>query len=146
MTNAAIKELIAQGVADDSAEYEANRSSGNGDDSHDSGSDRRRTEHTTRECTYSDFLKCQPLNFKALMCERMFPEEFDEVEKYFGGIPDMIQDRPKTKENSTTTKVTTTHHNRLSRGKVWFTRRHPKIKWNKVQVFTHIENQDTRKE
>ncbi|GKB73242.1 retrovirus-related pol polyprotein from transposon 17.6 [Tanacetum coccineum] len=64
MTNVAIKELIAQRVADGLAEYEAYRSSGNGDDSHDSGSGRRRTEHTTRECMYSDFLKCQPLNFK----------------------------------------------------------------------------------
>ncbi|GJU12543.1 hypothetical protein Tco_1134939 [Tanacetum coccineum] len=38
-------------------------SSGNGDDSHDSGSGRR-TERAACECTYSDFLKCQPLNFK----------------------------------------------------------------------------------
>ncbi|GKF94973.1 reverse transcriptase domain-containing protein, partial [Tanacetum coccineum] len=26
----------------------------------------------------------------ALMCERMFPEESDQVEKYVGGLPDMI--------------------------------------------------------
>ncbi|GKB00023.1 reverse transcriptase domain-containing protein [Tanacetum coccineum] len=64
MTDAAIKELIAQGIADALAEYEANRSSRNGDDSHDLGSGRRMTKHTTRECTYSDFLKCQTLNFK----------------------------------------------------------------------------------
>ncbi|GKB72908.1 hypothetical protein Tco_0934320 [Tanacetum coccineum] len=37
LTDAAIKELIAQGVADALANYEANRSSGNGDDSHDLG-------------------------------------------------------------------------------------------------------------
>ncbi|GKB73300.1 reverse transcriptase domain-containing protein, partial [Tanacetum coccineum] len=48
MTDAAIKELIAQGIADALAEYEANRSSGNGDDSHDLGSGRRMTKHTTR--------------------------------------------------------------------------------------------------
>ncbi|GJS11794.1 putative reverse transcriptase domain-containing protein [Tanacetum coccineum] len=196
MTDVAIKALIAQGVADALAEYKAHRSSGNGDDSHNSGSGRR-TERTARECTYSDFLKCQPLNFKgtegvvsltqwfekmesvfhinnytvacqikfatctlhgsaltwwnshvktvghdaaygmpwktlkkimtdkyyprgeikkleielwnlkvkgtdvlsynqrfqelALMCSRMFPEESDEVEKYVGGLPDMIQ-------------------------------------------------------
>ncbi|GJS52905.1 hypothetical protein Tco_0626267 [Tanacetum coccineum] len=41
MTDAAIKELIAQGIATALAEYEANRSSGNGDDSHESGSGRR---------------------------------------------------------------------------------------------------------
>ncbi|GKC05244.1 hypothetical protein Tco_0996854 [Tanacetum coccineum] len=27
----------------------------------------------------------------ALMCGRMFPEESDEVEKYIGGLPDMIR-------------------------------------------------------
>ncbi|GJY00901.1 hypothetical protein Tco_0359053 [Tanacetum coccineum] len=137
MTDAAIKALIAQGVADASAEYETNRSSRNGDDSHDSGNGRR-TERVTRECTYSDFLKCQPLNFlgtkgvvgltqwfkkmestvgldvaygmtwktlKKMMTDRMFPEESDEVEKYVGGLPDMIQgsvmaSKPKTMQDA----------------------------------------------
>ncbi|GJU02192.1 hypothetical protein Tco_1112530 [Tanacetum coccineum] len=63
MTVASIKALIAQGVANALAEYETHRSSVNGDDSHESGSGRR-TERAARECTYSDFLKCQPLNFK----------------------------------------------------------------------------------
>ncbi|GJV18485.1 reverse transcriptase domain-containing protein [Tanacetum coccineum] len=62
--DAAIKQLIAQGVADALADYEANRGSENGDDSHNSGSSRRRHVPTTHECTYNDFLKCQPLNFK----------------------------------------------------------------------------------
>ncbi|GKB52748.1 reverse transcriptase domain-containing protein [Tanacetum coccineum] len=35
MTDVVVKALIAQGVADALAEYEAHRSSGNGDDSHD---------------------------------------------------------------------------------------------------------------
>ncbi|GKB83566.1 hypothetical protein Tco_0950461, partial [Tanacetum coccineum] len=65
----------------------------NGDDNHDSGSDGRRRMSVARECTYTDFLKCQPLNFKelALMCKRMFPKESNKVEKYIRGIPDMIQ-------------------------------------------------------
>ncbi|GKD86074.1 hypothetical protein Tco_1357228, partial [Tanacetum coccineum] len=63
MTDVAIKALIAQGVADALVEYEAHRSSGNSDDSHESGNGRR-TERVARECTYNDFLKCQPLNFK----------------------------------------------------------------------------------
>nr|GEY19786.1 hypothetical protein [Tanacetum cinerariifolium] len=42
MTDAAIKGLIAQGIADVVAEYEANRSSRNINDSHDSRSHRRR--------------------------------------------------------------------------------------------------------
>nr|GFA89396.1 hypothetical protein [Tanacetum cinerariifolium] len=36
----------------------------NGDDSHNSGTVVRRTERVARECTYTDFLKCQPLPFK----------------------------------------------------------------------------------
>ncbi|GJV41428.1 hypothetical protein Tco_1419868 [Tanacetum coccineum] len=63
MTDATIKQLIAQGVANALAEYEVTRNSGNGDHNHDSGSGRR-TKRATCECTYSDFLKCQPLNFK----------------------------------------------------------------------------------
>ncbi|GJS63557.1 putative reverse transcriptase domain-containing protein [Tanacetum coccineum] len=45
------------------AEHEANKNSRNGDDNHDSGSGGRKHVPTTRECTYNDFLKCQPLNF-----------------------------------------------------------------------------------
>nr|GEV27588.1 hypothetical protein [Tanacetum cinerariifolium] len=48
MTDATIKQLIAQDIADAMANYEANRSSRNGDDSYDSRSGRRRTEHTTQ--------------------------------------------------------------------------------------------------
>ncbi|GKA03984.1 putative reverse transcriptase domain-containing protein, partial [Tanacetum coccineum] len=134
MTDGQIKALIARGVADALAERDTDRSR-NGDDNHDSGTGRRRQVSTVHECTYTDFLKCQPLNFKgtegvvgltqwlekmesvfhisnctvacqvkgtdvlsynqrfqelALMCDRMFPEELDEVEKYVGGLPDMI--------------------------------------------------------
>ncbi|GKD12784.1 hypothetical protein Tco_1197191, partial [Tanacetum coccineum] len=156
MTDALIKVLISQGVVDTLSERDADRSR-NGDDSHDSGGDGRRRMPVARECTYTDFLKCQPLNFKgtegvvgltqwfekmesifhissctiacqikfatctlqgdaltwwnshvrtvkgtnvlsynqrfqelALICGRMFPEKFDEGEKYVGGPPDMI--------------------------------------------------------
>nr|GEX58541.1 hypothetical protein [Tanacetum cinerariifolium] len=122
---------IAQGVADALAEYQAYRSSRNGDDSYDPGSGQR-IECATRGCTYSDFLKCQPLNFKGtegvisltqwfekmesvfhisncttvghdaaygmpwktlkkIMTDKILPEESDEVEKYVGGLPDVIQ-------------------------------------------------------
>nr|GEU88251.1 putative reverse transcriptase domain-containing protein [Tanacetum cinerariifolium] len=91
MIDAVIKELIAQGIVDTLVEYESNRSSGNGDDSHDSRSGRRRTEHTTRECTCRDLLKCQPLNFKGTK-----GVESNEVEKYVGGLPDIIQARAYT--------------------------------------------------
>ncbi|GKE11471.1 putative reverse transcriptase domain-containing protein [Tanacetum coccineum] len=63
MSDAAIKALVARSMADALAEHEANKIK-NGDGSHDSGTGSRRTDRTTRECTYSNFLKCQPLNFK----------------------------------------------------------------------------------
>ncbi|GJZ08731.1 hypothetical protein Tco_0543014 [Tanacetum coccineum] len=83
----------------------------NGNDSHNSGSDGRRLMPIARECTYIDFLKCQPLNFKKtlkkMMTDKYCPrgkikkleielwnlkvKESDEVEKYVGGLPDMIQ-------------------------------------------------------
>ncbi|GKC12780.1 reverse transcriptase domain-containing protein [Tanacetum coccineum] len=149
-----------------------------GDDSHNSGTGVRRTKQTARECTYTDFLKCQPLNFNgtdgvavaltwwnthvktighdaaygmpwktlmkmmtdkycprneikklemeiwdmkmkgtdltsyterfqelALLCGRLFPEESDKIEKYVGGLPDMIHgsvvaSKPKTMQEA----------------------------------------------
>ncbi|GJT86242.1 putative reverse transcriptase domain-containing protein [Tanacetum coccineum] len=63
MIDSQLKALIAQGVANALAERDADRSR-NGDDNHDSGTGGRRQAPPTRECTYSEFLKCQPLNFK----------------------------------------------------------------------------------
>nr|GFB62591.1 hypothetical protein [Tanacetum cinerariifolium] len=130
------------------AERDANRSR-NDDNSNDSGTGGRRKMATPRECSYTNFLKCQPMSFQgtegvmgltrwlekmesvfqisnctaacqdvayamswsalkrtitsldlltynhrfqelALMCERMFPEEAKKVERYIGGLPDMI--------------------------------------------------------
>ncbi|GJX52764.1 hypothetical protein Tco_0281133 [Tanacetum coccineum] len=94
---AAIKALIAHGVADALAEYEAHRSSGNGDDSHESVSGRR-IERAACERTYTNFLKCQPLNYKGT-------KGVDEVEKYVRGLLDMIQGsvmafKPKTMQDA----------------------------------------------
>ncbi|GKD29909.1 hypothetical protein Tco_1240687 [Tanacetum coccineum] len=63
VTNAQLQALIDQGVTATLAARDADRNT-NGDDSHNSGMGVRRTERTTHECTYTDFLKCQPLNFK----------------------------------------------------------------------------------
>ncbi|GKF72196.1 hypothetical protein Tco_0208310 [Tanacetum coccineum] len=41
-------------------------------------------------CYLHSSWKCSDMEL-ALMCSRMFPEESDEVEKYVGGLPDMIQ-------------------------------------------------------
>nr|GEW08514.1 hypothetical protein [Tanacetum cinerariifolium] len=53
--------MIDQGVTAALAVRDANQT---GDDSHTSGTGVRRTERVTRECTYQDFMKCQPLYFK----------------------------------------------------------------------------------
>ncbi|GJZ04529.1 hypothetical protein Tco_0537804 [Tanacetum coccineum] len=174
VTNAQLKALINQGVVDALTARNADRSM-NGDDSHNSGTGVRRTERVARECTYPDFMKCQPLNFKGtegvveltqwfekmetvtvghnvayamtwtdlkkqmtdkycprsdikklevemwnlkvkgtnvigynqrfqeleLLCVTMFSEELDKIERYVGGLPDMIYgsmvtSKPKT--------------------------------------------------
>ncbi|GKF13044.1 hypothetical protein Tco_0050970, partial [Tanacetum coccineum] len=66
----------------------------------------RDTRPVVRECTYQDFMKCQPLNFKGtkgvvglirwfqeltMMCTKMVPGEEDQVEKLIGGLPNNIQ-------------------------------------------------------
>ncbi|GJT32388.1 putative reverse transcriptase domain-containing protein [Tanacetum coccineum] len=136
-----LRALIERGVAAVLAERNADKSR-NSDNSYDLGTGKRRQMSTVRECTYTDFLKCQPLNFKGTeevvgltqwlekmesvfhisnctvacqdvayampwktlkkmitdkYCPRVgidvrwiFPEESDEVERYVGGLPDMI--------------------------------------------------------
>ncbi|GJW12677.1 putative reverse transcriptase domain-containing protein [Tanacetum coccineum] len=202
VTNAQIQAMINEGVTAALAARDATR---NGDDSHTSGTGARRPVQVARECTYPDFLKCQPLNFKgtegvvgltqwfekmesvysisnctvacqvkfatctlqgnaltwephandhyskaahamqlrthkkmmtdkycprgeikklefemwnlkvkgndvvaysqrfqelALMCDRMFPEEIDQVEKYVGGLPDTIHGSAERQANN----------------------------------------------
>ncbi|GKC04540.1 putative reverse transcriptase domain-containing protein [Tanacetum coccineum] len=63
VTDTQLRTLIERGIAAMLAERDADRSR-NGDDSHNSGSGGRRQVSTVRECTYTDFLKCQPMNFK----------------------------------------------------------------------------------
>nr|GEU43640.1 reverse transcriptase domain-containing protein [Tanacetum cinerariifolium] len=76
MTDAQLKALIAQGVANALAEIKANRTSRNCDDNHDSGTCSKRTE--------------------------MFPKESGEVEKYVGGLPDMIHESVMASKLKTT--------------------------------------------
>ncbi|GJW96998.1 putative reverse transcriptase domain-containing protein [Tanacetum coccineum] len=182
-TNAQLQAMIDQGVTAVLATRDANT---NGVDSHNSGTCASRNERATRECTYLDFMKCQPLNFKGtegvveltqwiekmetvfrisncsvenqikfstctllgnaltwwnshvrtvgndiayamtwtelkkkmtdkycprteikkLEVELMFPEESDKIEKYVGGLPDMIHgsvvaSKPKTMQEAT---------------------------------------------
>nr|GFB34057.1 hypothetical protein [Tanacetum cinerariifolium] len=165
VTNAQLQTMINRGVTAALVARDALRST-NGDDSHNSETGVRRTKRATRECTYTDFLKCQPLPFKgtegvtvgheaaygmswktlmkmmtdkycprneirklemelwelkvmgtdlasytqcfqelALLCGRMFFEEAEKIEKYVGGLPDMIHgsvvaSKPKTMQEA----------------------------------------------
>nr|GEW10529.1 putative reverse transcriptase domain-containing protein [Tanacetum cinerariifolium] len=62
ITNAQLQALIDRGVVATLAERDANRSR-NGDNINDSGIGKRIQMITPRECTYIDFLKCQPMSF-----------------------------------------------------------------------------------
>nr|GEW95067.1 hypothetical protein [Tanacetum cinerariifolium] len=62
-TNAQLKALIDQSVANALAARDADKSQ-NGKDSHDSGMGVRRQAPPAHECTYQDFMKCKPLYFK----------------------------------------------------------------------------------
>nr|GFC55781.1 hypothetical protein [Tanacetum cinerariifolium] len=77
VTNAQLQAMIDQGVTAALAARDALRSK-NGNDSHNSGTGVRRTERATRECTYIDFLKCQPLHFKGTEELPVFPNGLKE--------------------------------------------------------------------
>ncbi|GJZ23844.1 putative reverse transcriptase domain-containing protein [Tanacetum coccineum] len=109
-----LQAMIDQGVTAALAARNADRNT-NGKDSHISGAGVRRTERTAHECTYTDFLKCQPLNFKGTKgvadlsqwFERMkmLLGESDKTEKYVGGLFDMIHgsvvaSKPKTMQDA----------------------------------------------
>ncbi|GJU64720.1 putative reverse transcriptase domain-containing protein [Tanacetum coccineum] len=64
VTNAQLRALIKRGIAAVLVERNADRSR-NDDDNHDSRTGERRQASTVRECTYTDFMKCQPINFKS---------------------------------------------------------------------------------
>nr|GEW12956.1 putative reverse transcriptase domain-containing protein [Tanacetum cinerariifolium] len=55
----------------------------NADDSHHSGTCVRRTEQATCECTYTDFVKCQPLHFKGTEGVASLSQWFERMESVF---------------------------------------------------------------
>ncbi|GJS72379.1 hypothetical protein Tco_0705220 [Tanacetum coccineum] len=81
VTNAQLQAMIDQGVTAALAARDATR---NGDDSHTSRTGVRRTERVARECTYQDFMKCQPLYFKGT-------EGVVELTQWFKGIEYCVQ-------------------------------------------------------
>nr|GFA76147.1 hypothetical protein [Tanacetum cinerariifolium] len=72
--------MIDQGVNTALAARNANRT---GDDSYTSRTDVRRTELVTRECTYQDFMKCQPLYFKGTERVVKLTQWFERTETVF---------------------------------------------------------------
>ncbi|GJY57243.1 putative reverse transcriptase domain-containing protein [Tanacetum coccineum] len=82
VTNAQLKAMIHQGVIAALAARDADRSM-NGDNSHNSGTGVRRTERVARECTYPDFMKCQPLNFKGMEGVVELTKWFEKMETMF---------------------------------------------------------------
>ncbi|GJT99045.1 reverse transcriptase domain-containing protein [Tanacetum coccineum] len=83
VNNEQLKAMIDQGITDALASRDADRNM-NGDDSHNSGTGVRRTERVARECTYLDFMKCQPLNFKGKEGVVELTQWFEKMETVFG--------------------------------------------------------------
>ncbi|GJS76788.1 putative reverse transcriptase domain-containing protein [Tanacetum coccineum] len=72
--------MIDQGVT---AVLAARATTQNGDDSHTSGTGVRRNERAVRECTYQDFMKCQPLFFKGTEGVVDLTQWFERMETVF---------------------------------------------------------------
>ncbi|GKG17279.1 hypothetical protein Tco_0362236, partial [Tanacetum coccineum] len=72
--------MINEGVTAALAARDATR---NGDDSHNSGMGARRPVQVARECTYPDFLKCQPLNFKGTEGVVGLTQVFEKMESVY---------------------------------------------------------------
>nr|GEY13351.1 hypothetical protein [Tanacetum cinerariifolium] len=121
VTNAQLEALIKQGVSKALAAHDAGRNT-NGDDSHVSRTDLKKK---MTDKYYLRFemkkLEFELYNLKvkgtdvigynqrfkelALLCVRMFPEESEKIERYVGGLPDMIHEsvvasNPKTMQEA----------------------------------------------
>ncbi|GJV72522.1 putative reverse transcriptase domain-containing protein [Tanacetum coccineum] len=80
VTSAQLQAMIDEGVK---AALAARDTTRNGDDSHSSGVGIRRPVQVARECTYPDFLKCQPLNFKGTEGVVGLTRWFEKMESVF---------------------------------------------------------------
>ncbi|GKD92795.1 putative reverse transcriptase domain-containing protein [Tanacetum coccineum] len=82
MTDAQLKALIDQGIVDALAARDADRSQ-NGEDSHDSRMGVRRQAPFARECTYPNFMKCEPIYFKGTEGVVELTQWFERMETVF---------------------------------------------------------------
>ncbi|GJZ19577.1 reverse transcriptase domain-containing protein [Tanacetum coccineum] len=80
VTSAQLQAMIDQGVT---AVLAARATTRNGDDSHTSGTGVRRNERAVRECTYQDFMKCQPLFFRGTEGVVDLTQWFERMETVF---------------------------------------------------------------
>nr|GFC35196.1 reverse transcriptase domain-containing protein [Tanacetum cinerariifolium] len=80
VTNAQLQAMIDEGVNATLAVRDATR---NGDDSHTSGTSARRPVQAARECSYSEFLKYKPLDFKGTEGVVGLTRWFDKIESVF---------------------------------------------------------------
>ncbi|GJV53067.1 putative reverse transcriptase domain-containing protein [Tanacetum coccineum] len=80
VTSAQLQAMIDEGVT---AVLAARATTRNGDDSHTSGTGVRRNERTVRECTYQDFMKCQPLFFRGTEGVVDLTQWFERMETVF---------------------------------------------------------------
>ncbi|GJY55380.1 reverse transcriptase domain-containing protein [Tanacetum coccineum] len=84
VTGAQLQAMIDEGVT---AVLAARATTRNGDDSHTSGTGVRRNERAVRECTYQDFMKCQPLFFKGTEGVVDLTQWFERMETVFSHKP-----------------------------------------------------------
>ncbi|GJV26864.1 reverse transcriptase domain-containing protein, partial [Tanacetum coccineum] len=80
VTSAQLQAMIDEGVT---AVLAARATTRNGDDSHTSGTGVRRNERTIRECTYQDFMKCQPVFFRGTEEVVNLTQWFERMETVF---------------------------------------------------------------
>ncbi|GKB25417.1 putative reverse transcriptase domain-containing protein [Tanacetum coccineum] len=104
MTPESIQEMIDQALLQNST---------NGDGSHSSHGDNQRNVQTTGPCFYTDFMKCQPLNFKGTegvvgltrtkpdMYQVCCANETEKINKYIRGLPDNIYGNVKSSKPKT---------------------------------------------
>ncbi|GKG52696.1 hypothetical protein Tco_0549808, partial [Tanacetum coccineum] len=72
--------MIDEGV---NAALVARDTTRNGDDSHTSGTGARRPNQVAHECSYSEFLKCKPLDFKGTEGVIGLTRWFEKMESIF---------------------------------------------------------------
>ncbi|GKF50661.1 hypothetical protein Tco_0147128 [Tanacetum coccineum] len=80
VTSAQLQAMIDEGVT---AVLAARATTRNGDDSHTPGTGVRRNERVVQECTYQDFMKCQPLFFRGTEGVVDLTQWFERIETVF---------------------------------------------------------------